>query len=126
MNEMSEQSIESIGKVHLKNVCERRGSGKDNATMNIIARRTTVVTAFGLINNVISYFKDIQGCKNVSRYKSLWSLEHEEAMADTSWRTEKTRFVFVFFNFNFKLVCKIKQKNNIEFKIKNKTQQNKI
>ena len=100
MSEMSEQSIESIGKVHLKNVCERRGSGQDSATMAIIAKRTTIVTAMGLVNEIISYFKDVQSCKNVSRYKSLWSEDHENAMSDVSWRNERSSFVFLIYLFS--------------------------
>ena len=38
MAEMSEQGIESMGKIHVKNVTERRGCGKDITILNLIGK----------------------------------------------------------------------------------------
>ena len=106
MSEMSEQSIESIGKCHIKNVSERRGSGQDANTLAIIARRTTVVNAIGIVNEILPYFRDLYGCKNTSRYAPLWSENHEEVLKDVSWRDDTTSFVFgcfILFCFEFKI-----------------------
>lgn len=94
---MSEQFIESAGKVHVKNVTERRGSGNDIYTLNLIARRSVVVNAMGLIRNVIAYFKDLNGFKNKSRYAALWSDVHAQAAMDTCWRDERSRYVSLFY-----------------------------
>ena len=85
--EMSEQWIESNGRIHVKNVSERRGSGKDLITLGIIAKRAMVVTVMGLTRNILSYFKDISGCKNKDRYKSLWTDKHEAVNRETSFRS---------------------------------------
>ena len=99
MAEMSEQGIESMGKVHVKNVCERRGSGSDYHTLNLIARRTTVTNCMGIINNIVPYLKDVYKCKNKDRYDPLWSDKHEMAANEVGWRDERTRMflLLIFF-----------------------------
>ena len=118
---MSEQYIESAGRLHVKNVTERRGSGNDLYTLNLIVRRTTIVNCMGVINNIISYFRDLNGFKNKSSYASLWSEAHAQAAMDVSWRDERSRlllflflFFFVFFDVSQFKICTNKQ---TQFKI---------
>ena len=101
MAEMSEQYIESAGRLHVKNVTERRGSGNDLYTLNLIVRRSTIVNCMGVINNIISYFRDLNGFKNKSRYASLWSASHAQAAMDVSWRDERSRLLLFLFLFCF-------------------------
>ena len=100
MAELSEQGIESIGRIHVKNVSERQGSGHDHHTLKIIGRRTIVLNSMGLLNNIISYFKDLKRCHNLREYPALWSDEHIEELEDVIWRSDRSSFVlnFIFFN----------------------------
>ena len=103
MSEMSEQAIESIGRIHIKNVSERRGSGHDHHTLKIIGRRTTVLNAMGLLCNVISYFRDLGRCHNLRDYPALWSEEHIEELRDVNWRSDRSSFAKYIYIFFFKL-----------------------
>ena len=96
MAELSEQSIESIGRIHVKNVTERRGNGQDTVILKLIARRTMVLNAMGLINNIISYFKDLSRCHNLREYPALWGEEHIQTLNDVKWRSDRSSFVFCF------------------------------
>ena len=85
--EVSEQWIESNGRIHVKNVTQKRGCGQDLVALQLIAKRTMIVTVMGIQRNIVSYFKDLINCKNEERYDPLWSSKHEKLAAETTFRT---------------------------------------
>ena len=98
VGETTDQQSESAGKNCVKNVTHNKGSGKDMETLRLIAKRHTVITKMGPIENIHQYYVDLLSKSTERGLNSpFWGKKHTEKEEQTRrWKHNETCFVFLF------------------------------